>query len=238
MPPFAARVSTGLGVVEALHPAASMENVPMPTPKTLSVAQLLVLNTAADRPDQMVLPLPAQIHARGAAMRRLLTSLVKASLAEEVPTFVEALSWRRDDAGQHHALRITALGRAAIGQEPAMLAPAPVEFATEVPSSHEIGELESSSAAAASVAATSAETTPGTGPAVAATNPDRPAGKLGQVLAAAASEAGATLDELVVLTGWQPHTARAALCRLRQRGFDLRLTTVGDRKAYRPWTGA
>jgi hypothetical protein len=45
----------------------------------------------------------------------------------------------------------------------------------------------------------------------------RPTGKLGCVLNAVAATV-ASLDKLLELTGWQPHTARAALTRLRQRG--------------------
>ncbi|NQW08417.1 MAG: DUF3489 domain-containing protein [Alphaproteobacteria bacterium] len=63
---------------------------------------------------------------------------------------------------------------------------------------------------------------------------DKPiGGKLGLVAGAVLKPAGASLDDLVTLTGWQPHTIRAALSRLRPRGIDARLTTVGDRKAYR-----
>jgi hypothetical protein len=63
--------------------------------------------------------------------------------------------------------------------------------------------------------------------------PGRPGGKLGAVLAAVEAEDGATLGELAEGAAWQPHTTRAALSRLRQRGFDIRLETVGERKAYR-----
>jgi DNA-binding transcriptional regulator PaaX len=52
------------------------------------------------------------------------------------------------------------------------------------------------------------------------------------VLTAVAAKPGATLVELVSLTGWQPHTARAALTRLRQRGFKVRLREDAGRKAY------
>ncbi|MFL5333805.1 MAG: DUF3489 domain-containing protein [Geminicoccaceae bacterium] len=45
-------------------------------------------------------------------------------------------------------------------------------------------------------------------------------------------KSGATLVELVSLTGWQPHTARAALTRLRQRGFKVHLREAEGRKAY------
>jgi len=63
-------------------------------------------------------------------------------------------------------------------------------------------------------------------------NHKRPLGKLGQVLDAVAANRGSSLDELVKLTGWQPHTARAALTRLRQRGFAVSLRESAGRKAY------
>jgi DNA-binding MarR family transcriptional regulator len=69
-------------------------------------------------------------------------------------------------------------------------------------------------------------------PVAAAANQKHPTGKLGRVLNAVAATQGASLDELVELTGWQPHTARAALTRLRQRGFAVDLRETADRKAY------
>ena len=69
-------------------------------------------------------------------------------------------------------------------------------------------------------------------PALEATT-DAPRGKLGAIVAAVSAETGATLDELVALTRWQAHTARAALTRLRQRGFAVHLANRDGRKAYR-----
>ena len=69
----------------------------------------------------------------------------------------------------------------------------------------------------------------GSSPAVA----ERPSGKLGTIVAAVEAEQGATIDELSSAVGWQKHTTRAALTRLRQRGFDIRLGAIGERKAYR-----
>ena len=43
---------------------------------------------------------------------------------------------------------------------------------------------------------------------------------------------GATLADLNAASGWLPHTTRAAITRLRQRGYDVRLATTGTRKAY------
>jgi DNA-binding MarR family transcriptional regulator len=63
-------------------------------------------------------------------------------------------------------------------------------------------------------------------------SPTRPGGKLGDLLDALAMPRGATLDELAAASGWLPHTTRAALTRLRQRGFDVRLADANGRKAY------
>jgi DNA-binding transcriptional regulator PaaX len=52
-------------------------------------------------------------------------------------------------------------------------------------------------------------------------------------MTAVSSEAGATLAELSATIGWLPHTTRAALCRLRQRGFAVNLAEHDGRKAYR-----
>ena len=61
----------------------------------------------------------------------------------------------------------------------------------------------------------------------------RPAGKLGAILSAIDAADGATLEELTRLTGWQKHTVRAAISRLRPRGHDCRLDRADGRKAYR-----
>lgn len=42
-------------------------------------------------------------------------------------------------------------------------------------------------------------------------------------------EHGATLDELVAETGWLPHTTRAALTRLRQKGITISRTSEDGR---------
>jgi DNA-binding MarR family transcriptional regulator len=63
--------------------------------------------------------------------------------------------------------------------------------------------------------------------------PAAPGGKLGVLLKAIGRKQGATLAELTAATGWQAHTTRAALTRLRQRGFPAALTEDRGRKAYR-----
>jgi hypothetical protein len=60
-----------------------------------------------------------------------------------------------------------------------------------------------------------------------------PRGKLGIVITALSSESGATLEALVALTGWLPHTARAALTRLRQRGHAIIRERDAGHSVYR-----
>ena len=60
----------------------------------------------------------------------------------------------------------------------------------------------------------------------------RPGGKLGVLLDAVSRPEGATLEDLTAASGWLPHTTRAAITRLRQRGYDVRLATMGTRRAY------
>lgn len=65
-------------------------------------------------------------------------------------------------------------------------------------------------------------------------SPKPPSGKLGQIHGLIATVGGATIDDLIASTGWQPHTIRAALSRLRRRGLPIVLATdAGGRKAYR-----
>lgn len=59
-----------------------------------------------------------------------------------------------------------------------------------------------------------------------------PGGKLGQVLAAVRGGEGASLSELIAITGWQPHSVRASLTRLRQCGISVDLVQAGEHKRY------
>ena len=49
---------------------------------------------------------------------------------------------------------------------------------------------------------------------------------------------GATLDDLVQATSWQPHTTRAALTGLRKKGHKLEKTKRDDVTCYRIVTAA
>ena len=73
----------------------------------------LLLATATQRRDRLVVPRPAGLRARGAVRQRLLAALLERGLVEERPAKDEGLAWRRDERGRHRALRLTAVGMAA-----------------------------------------------------------------------------------------------------------------------------
>jgi hypothetical protein len=225
---------------------------------TLSVAQVLVLRTAASRPDRMVLPLPTGLRVRGATQRRLLAGLLRAGLAEEVPVDDDALCWRKDADGQRFGLRVTPLGMAAVEGDGScaggVVDERPAPTLQRVAGSGPTDDRSAADRDAVHLAGAIRGDAPDTDPAPATTHGDpevgtdhssaathhmpapaapRPRGKLGRVLDALSTADGATLVEIIDLTGWQPHTARAALTGLRKRGFAVGLTTdEAGRKAY------
>jgi hypothetical protein len=57
--------------------------------------------------------------------------------------------------------------------------------------------------------------------------------KAGTVLALLGREEGATLADLIAVTGWLPHTTRAALTGLRKKGHVLKKSKRGEQTCYR-----
>ena len=173
----------------------------------LSDTQAVLLAAAAARSDRSVLPPPATLRLKGAALAQALKALRGRGLIAEAPSEGRAKrsKWAvaAAEAGERNRLIVTPAGLAAIGVETAP-ADAPRR-------------------AAAKPSAPASRTEAGKA---------RPGGKLAMLLDAVARPEGATLDELTAASGWLPHTTRAAITRLRQRGFDVRLASMGTRKAY------
>jgi hypothetical protein len=204
----------------------------MPSTKLLSTTQRRILEAAADRPSRVVQPLPSDLPVRGAIRQRLLAGLLQAELAEEVLATNASAAWRTDETGHSVALRVSVHGFAAIGRTPP-----PERRRTRARSMPARANSPGSADAAALPASTASAVNASGGPEpraqANAPAEKHPGGKLGSVLATLFHATGATLSELVELTGWQPHTTRAALTRLRQRGYALERHDVDGRKAYR-----
>ena len=153
--------------------------------------------------------------------------------------------WRRDgERGKPYALVITELGRKSLPIETS--AQNPIAIATERSAGAAKGRAlkgqpEATSSRArtngkirhariaqhADVGQTSKNEATGA-------NAPRPGSKLGGVIALLLRDKGASVEELTVVTGWLPHTTRAALTGLRKRGYVLlRERPEGRATAYR-----
>lgn len=85
----------------------------------LSDTQATLLSTAADRKNRSLLPVPGTCKARGTALDRAFSSLVKRGLAAETQARSEIATWRLDDDEVRIGLVITGAGFAAIGVDDA-----------------------------------------------------------------------------------------------------------------------
>ena len=172
---------------------------------TLNDTQLVLLSAAAQRDDHLI-PLPDNL--KGAAARKAGDKLVALHLAEEVTVGLEDPAWRTGENGSRIGLKVTSSGMSAIGLEPEAEAPKPKS-----------GKRASTKASAASK---------GSG-APAEAHP-RSGSKQALVISLLERKSGATLDEMVEATGWLPHTTRAALTGLRQKGFEIAKAKNADGK--------
>ena len=126
--------------------------------------------------------------------------------------------WRRDDAGQSYALKLTAAALKAIA----------VEDGSEE-------AIATGKAARPQPQPSSGATTARDPGIVGAKTPTPRAGsKLARVIDLLQRSDGATILHLMEATGWLPHTTRAALSGLRKRGYAVvRLRVEGGDSIYR-----
>jgi hypothetical protein len=164
----------------------------------LTDTQLVMLSAAAQRDDRLVV-LPGTL--KGGAAKASLGKLLTLALIEERPVRRDEPHWRTEEEGGLIGLAITTAGLKAIGVE------------DEPTTAHENGT------AAASESGGVAESPTAASP--------RAGSKQALVLALLSRSEGASLDELVAATGWLPHTTRAALTGLRQKGHPL-VRTKGE----------
>ena len=57
--------------------------------------------------------------------------------------------------------------------------------------------------------------------------------KINQIIKLLKRKDGATLDQLVKATGWQPHTTRAAITGLKKKGYTIEREVVDGTSRYR-----
>ena len=181
----------------------------------LTDAQLVLLSAAAQRQD---LCLTAPDKLKGAILTKVSERLMKLGLVREVRAKAGMPVWRRDDAAQGYALKLTAAGLKTIAVD---------DGSDEATTSKETPQLQSNPRA-----------TKATGPDVigepAKAFAPRAGSKLARVIDLLQRSEGATITNLIEATGWLPHTTRAVLTGLRKRGYAVvRERTGGGDSIYR-----
>jgi hypothetical protein len=171
----------------------------------LTDAQLVMMSAAAQRKDRC---LSALTTIRGAALIKVGVKLAKLGLVREIEAKRGAPIWRRDDAGQGYALKLTGAGLKAI----------PVDEGSQ--------DASEPSEALQPQAKKVVSPDEGDHPARVVAAP-RDGSKLALVIEHLQRADGATIVDLTQATGWLPHTTRAALTGLRKRGYAMIRERIG-----------
>ena len=177
-------------------------------PTQLTDAHLALLRVAADRPDALLTP-PDRL--LGAARARMAARLVALGVAVPVAVATDGPKWLAEADGSSTGLELTEAGHRAASPEPVQEPAVVVGNSTDGPD-----------------AAGPKDDIPG------GLRPPRSGSKAALLLDLVGRDDGATLDRLADALGWQRHTVRAALTRLRQGGTPIeRVAGEDGRSLYR-----
>ncbi len=184
--------------------------------KTLTDTQLVLLSAASQREDRGVVR-PETMDVR--VFTRATKALLKACLVAESATVRKGPGEAGPGDGATQMLVITAAGLKAIGaEEPELAQPA-------------LGKPRERFRKTSSRGTSDTATSP---PLADDSSTTRPTTKRALIIAMLSRREGATLDDLIAATGWLPHTTRAALTGLRQKGLCLeRSKSKGVPAVYR-----
>ena len=161
----------------------------------LTDTQTIILSRAATRPDNLAMPLPKGVH--GAAAQKAVTAMITRGWLEEVEANLrrgEPL-WRETGDGHGTTLIATEAGLAAIGIEPVV--------ATTM------NNLRKSKLELASAPKDAAEAL--TDPATPKPIAIRAGTKQAEIIALIQRPQGASISEIVEVTGWAAHSARGMI---------------------------
>jgi len=181
----------------------------------LTITQTIILSRAATRPDNLAMPLPKGLH--GAAAQKAVTAMITRGWLEEVEANLrrgEPL-WRETGDGHGTTLIATEAGLSAIGIEPVV--------ATTMNNLRKAKlELTSAPKDAAEASASPATPKPIT---------IRAGTKQAKIIALLQRSEGASISEIVAVTGWAAHSARGMISGglKKKLGFEVSTTSDGQR---------
>lgn len=197
-----------------------------PSAPKLSDTALVLLAAAADREDRTVLPPPSSVKARGAALEKVLASMLRRGLVEEVSTNDPDAAWRTDATGERTTLVATEVGLAAA----------------------DLGGEDELNENALDTDRAGADEGDGNGKATAVDLAEAPTAALEHapilrtgtkaeaVLDLLRRAEGATLEKMQAVTGWQAHSVRGFLSGAVRKKPGLDLTSekeAGAQRRYR-----
>jgi hypothetical protein len=210
----------------------------MNSPVKLTDTQLVILSAASQREDRCLI-VPKNL--KRPAAQKLAAKLLAADLVREIKAKPNMPVWRRDeDAGRAFSLKLTAAGLKAVASGEDISQPEERVGASTGEDGSNIEGAANSALAGIESAAGIAATAPNSSPApnaksAAVASAPRQGTKIARVIELLQPDHGATLESLILATGWLPHTARAALTGLRHRGYDVCLDRgeKGSASVYR-----
>jgi hypothetical protein len=187
-------------------PFLSSSKGPDPMPK-LTDTQAIILSAAAQRDKGIALPLPQSL--RGGAAAKVVGAMLAKGLLEEIDADLRNGEpvWRETFDGHGVTLIATNAGLAAIGIETEDANTAPTG-AWAAPTGEPAPDISAEPKAAPKTRAPRAGT------------------KQAKLIEMLRAEGGATIDEIVAQTGWQPHTVRGAMAGALKKKLGLKVTSA------------
>ena len=192
--------------------------MPAKTVKTafqLTDTQLVILSGAAQRANRRVLPPPTSLRTKGAALERVLASLLCRSLIAEEQAAPDDASWRSGGNGERMALVLTDAGFGALGIAPTAEEPANADRAPR----QKKDQAPARTAKRGSAKEPAANVPP---------NPFRSGTKGATITALLTRPDGASLAEMIEATGWQAHSVRGFLSGALGRKHGLTVTSATE----------
>ncbi|MCH9013157.1 MAG: DUF3489 domain-containing protein [Proteobacteria bacterium] len=184
----------------------------------LTDSQLVILSAAAQRQDGAVLPLPRSLKVNKAAATTVLEGLRKKGLLDEKPAARNAAAWSEGEDGRRMMLVLTDAGLQAISVD------ADEKTSKQSPSTKPPPK-QRSRRAERKLSGSKPKPKGKTSPAMA-----RPGTKQALLIDLLKRKKGATIEEIVEATGWQPHSVRGAISGTLKKKLGLAVTSerVGD----------
>ena len=171
--------------------------------KLTAAQQQLIVSAAANPTSALV---PARAH-KGRILDKMLEALLGQGLVRKVRTKADLPLWRQDEDGKRYSLVLTKAGHAAAAR---------------------VGRVAEEKRSAAGQSTEARAPSAGKD----AITP-RSGSKLAGVIDLLRREDGAPVSELMAITGWLPHTTRAALTGLRKRGYAVVRQVADGGSVYR-----